>query len=398
MKMHVPSFFDFDNDGDQDLFVPSGGYAFDQGSSLYQNRLYLNNGEGLFSKANELLPKAFENSNGALELDFDEDGDQDLFIYGGALPNAYPLAAKSQLLINEGGKFKEAGLLPNNGNLGMINDALWKDLDGDGKNELVLAGEWMAITVLKYDGKRFKSVDSGLGQASGWWNVIKAADMDGDGDLDLIAGNRGENSFYKASKGEPALIYAGDLDGNGKVDAFPFYYNAHGQSHPKHTLSEVAVQYPNIRRKFTRFAAYASATAAQFFSEDQLKEVEVLKTESFSSTWFENTGNGQFRAHALPKAAQFSEVHGILPIDLNQDGHLDLILTGNNYGTDVDMGRSDASIGTVLICNGNGSFTSISAAKSGFAVPGDSRGVYSINGQILVMMNQGKPVAFQLNK
>lgn len=393
-----PVFLDFDQDGDQDLFIPSGGYGFEQVSPLYENRLYLNKGEGLFSRVDDVLPEAYENSNGALALDFDGDGDQDLFIYGGALPNGYPLAAKSQLLINEGGKFKEARLLPNNGNLGMVNDALWQDLDGDGKKELILVGEWMAPTLLQYDGKRFKDKDFGLEQSTGWWNVLSAADMDGDGDLDLIAGNRGENSYYQASHQKPSMIYAKDFDSNGKVDAFPFYYFNDGLSHPKHTLSEIAVQYPAIRRKFTRFAPYATATVKEFFTDQHREGALKLTATTFSTTYFENLGNGRFKPHALPKAAQFSEVHGILPIDLNQDGHLDLMLTGNNYGTDVEMGRSDGSIGAVLLGNGAGSFAPLPPSESGFTVIGDARGVYRLGSSIIVLMNIGKPKAFELRE
>lgn len=391
-------FLDVEGDGDQDLFISSGGYTFQQGSSKYQNRLYLNDGRGNFSREASSLPDFRENSTTVAVHDFDKDGDMDLFIGGGTLPGNYPYAARSQLLINEGGTFRDAtGLLPDEGDLGMIHDALWADINADGEAELIIAGEWMPVKVLKRERERWKEVKiSGLEHSSGWWNTIEAADLDGDGDLDLVAGNRGENSFYTASAEQPARIYAKDFDSNSQVDAFPFYFFNDGQSHPKHILNEVAKQYPAIRRKFTRYAPYAMATMEDIFSSADLKDAKVLKAETFSSSWFENTGDGNFKAHVLPKPAQFSEVHGILPVDLNADGNPDLLITGNQYHTDVENGRSDASIGTVLIGDGKGGFTPLPVQESGFSVPGDTRGIVQIGGEILVMVNGGTPYGFRL--
>lgn len=391
-------FLDADGDTDQDLFVSSGGYAFIQGSSAYQNRLYINDGKGGFSKAPNKLPDYRENSTSVILSDFDRDGNPDLFIAGGTLPSSYPHAAKSQLLVNKNGVFEDAtDRLPHDGDLGMVNDALWLDVDNDGRDELVLAGEWMPLKVLKWSGSVFEEVDvDGFEHSTGWWNVLKAADMDGDGDLDLIAGNRGNNSFYGASKDQPATIYAKDFDQNGQVDAFPFYYFKGSESHPKHTLNEIATQYPAIRKKFTRYAPYSAARLEDVFTKAELNGALVLKAETFSSTYFENLGDGAFRQTALPNQAQFSEVHGILPIDLNEDGHMDLILTGNNYVADVEAGRTDASIGSVLLGNGRGEFTPLSALESGLSIPGDTRGVYQVGGQIYVLVNGGKPYGFTM--
>lgn len=393
-------FFDADNDGDLDLLVASGGYGFAPGARQYQNRLYINNGKGQFKKSLNLLPDLKVNSTAVVALDFDTDGDQDLFIAAGAKPMAYPYADQSQLLINENGKFRDASnLLPQNGNLGMINDVIIVDIDNDGSKELVIAGEWMPITVLNYTGDKFEiSTIDGLNESNGWWNTLTAADMDGDGDMDLIGGNRGENSYYSASLEKPARIYAKDFDDNGRIDAFPFYYFNDGLSHPKHTLDEIAKQYPSIRKKFRRYTSYSIAGVTDFFSPDVLKETLILEANSFATTYFENLGNGSFNTQPLPSAAQFSEVHGILSKDINRDGNPDLIITGNNYRSDIESGRNDASIGCILLGDGKGNFKPMSTRESGFSVPGDTRGVFQIGDQVLVMVNNGTPYGFEFSE
>ncbi|WP_298315358.1 VCBS repeat-containing protein [uncultured Aquimarina sp.] len=394
-------FFDIDNDKDLDLFVISGGYALTSSSSLYQDRLYLNDGKGNFSKAENAVPNNFQNGTCIAAHDIDGDSDLDLFIGGGAKPLSYPLGEQSQLLINNGGSFTNAtDLLPNNGNLGIVNDALWIDYDNDGNKDLILAGEWMPITVLKNNNSKFTEIteQAGLLKTAGWWNTIEAADIDKDGDLDLIAGNRGENSFYKASEDQPAIIYAKDFDNNGRIDAFPFYYFSDGKSHPKHVLDEVATQYPDIKKKFRRYHKYSQATLDSMFSKKEMEDALQFSVHTFSSAYFENKGNGTFETHNLPKSAQFSEVRGILPLDINKDGNLDLILTGNNYHTDVEMGQSDASIGTVLLGDGTGDFETIPVSKSGFSVIGDTRGTTTLQKKneilILTICNEGNLQCF----
>tara|TARA_R110002073_G_scaffold326975_1_gene507300 strand:+ start:7383 stop:10748 length:3366 start_codon:yes stop_codon:yes gene_type:complete len=393
-------FFDADNDADLDLYVVSGGYAFPEGSNLYQDRLYLNDGKGNLTKTSTALPKLTANGTTVLALDVDKDGDKDLFIGGNALPNAYPYPDQSFLLLNNEGAFSDASKqLPNNGKLGMINDALWLDVDNDNSSELILAGEWMPITFLKFEDSKFKKIKiKGFENSSGWWNTIEAADMDGDGDLDLIGGNRGNNSFFKASKEKPAFIYAKDFDENGSIDAFPFYYFSDGKSHPKHVLDEIFSQYPNIRRKFQRYKDYSNATLSDIFTKEEQKGMLTLKVETFSSLLFENLGDGSFNSKPLPQNAQLSEAHGILPADVNRDGYLDLLITGNNYGVDVEMGRSDANVGTVLLNDGKGNLNPASINKTGFFIPEDTRGIFTVGDLLLIMVNSGKPYAFKVKK
>ncbi len=394
-------FFDADGDGDQDLYVVSGGYAHAAGSKLYKDRLYFNDGKGGFSTKENALPKLNKNGTCVAAHDFDQDGDLDLFVGTGATPSKYPFESGSTLLQNDGGVFKNASdLLPKQGKLGMINDAIWSDLDNESGKELVLAGEWMPVTLLKTDGKSFKNITktAKLHQSGGWWNCLAIADVNADGKMDLIAGNRGDNSFFDASIKKPAKLYAKDFDGNGSVDPIPFYYYGN-QAHPKHTLDGIFAHYPSIRRKFPRYKNYSNAVLADMFTSEDLNGATVLSIENFSTSLFINNGDGTFTSEALPIRAQFSEIHGILPTDLNDDGKVDLLLTGNNYGTDVEMGRSDANFGCVLINEGKGKFKALTKLESGLSVMGDSRGVYLIDQKddsfFLVLRNQDRPVAFQ---
>ena len=396
-------FFDFDNDHDQDLYVVSGGYSREAGDKLYKDRLYLNDGQGNFESADKLLPEYSLNNSAVEAGDVDKDGDIDLFVGGGALPVSYPFCNKSQLLINEGGKFIDASdQLPDNGKLGMINDALFLDYDLDGKEELILAGEWMPVTILKREGDKYKNHTkaAGLENTGGWWNCIEVADVNNDDKPDLVLGNRGLNSFYGASIEEPAILYAADFDQNGSVDAVPFYYSKNGISYPKHTMDELFAQYPTIRRKFSRYTKYANAKLNDIFTKEELGRAEKFYVQTFASSCFINQGDGKFTIKELPINAQFSEVHGIVATDLDDDGNQDLIISGNNYGTDVEQGQSDASIGNILMGNGNGDFRSLSVLESGFKAAGDTRGVYKLEDEdqtIIVLRNDDSPLLFKRN-
>jgi len=398
-------FFDVDGDNDMDLYVVSGGYAHEVGSPLYQDRLYLNDGRGNFTRAEDYLPESFENATAVVANDFDQDGDIDLFVPGGALPVAYPLAAKSQLLLNENGKFKNASdWLPKKGKFGVVNDAVYHDFDGDGSSELILAGEWMPIIALKKQGNQFVEVSKkmGLEETGGWWNTIEVADINQDGHQDLLIGNRGLNSFYRASKNQPGILYVADFDENGSIESVPFYYYSNGVSYPKHTMDELFAQYPTIRRRFSRYEKYAHAKAIDIFTQEELGRAGKKHVHTFASSYFENNGQGAFEIKELPLQAQFSEVHGIVAKDINQDGNLDLLVSGNNYGTDVEQGRNDASIGCLLLGDGKGNFKPLGPLESGFEVIGDSRGTYTLNSTtdeplFMVLRNSHSPKLFKLS-
>ncbi|MBD99637.1 MAG: RNA-binding protein [Verrucomicrobia bacterium] len=397
--------FDLEGDGDLDLYVVSGGYAHAKGSPLYEDRVYINNGKGVFQRAKDVLTRNAENGTCVVAHDIDMDGDVDLFVGGGASPIEYPLEAKSILWINEGGNFKNAtAQLPNNGKIGMINAAAWFDYNGDQQKELLLAGEWMPLKLFQYKDNIFKDISAlaGLEKTAGWWNTITVQDINNDNRPDVLIGNRGDNSFFNASPAKPAQIYAKDFDNNGSMDALPFYYYSDGKMYPKHSMDEIFTQYPGIRRKFGRYDKFSRAGLNEIFSQEELLGVEKREVHTFSSSVLLNQKDGTLKLTKLPLQAQFSEVHGILVKDINGDNIQDVLISGNQYGTDVSMGRSDASFGTLLLGDGKGNFKPTTVQQSGFKVIGDMRGVYQLktnSGElIIVLRNKDTPKVFKLKK
>lgn len=374
------AFLDIDNDSDQDLYVVSGGAEFEENSVKYQDRMYINDGKGNFTKAT--LPIK-ESSNGTCvkATDYDNDGDTDLFIGGGVLPYQYPKCSKSYLLQNDKGVFRDlSSSLPNDGFLGIVNDALWQDIDNDKRKDLWVLGEWMPIMILKNTPQTFEDITptSGLEKSNGWWQSITTADFDQDGDMDFVVGNRGNNSFFKASYKTPATLYAKDFDDNGTIDAIPFYYFNDNQAHPKHSLDEIAYQLPSIRKKMDTYQKFSNATLNDLFSSVELMGSIQLNAFTFESVYLENKGNGKFRFQPLPIQAQFSTIRSMLVEDINNDQKQDIIVCGNDYGADVDSGRQDASFGLVLMGDGKGDFKPLSYQQSGFFVKGDARQLISI--------------------
>lgn len=397
------TFLDADNDGDQDLFISNGGNEM-KDSTLLIDRLYLNDGKGNFTNDPSAVPELFLNSTCAVPYDYDLDGDIDLFVGGGVRPQKYPLAHRSVLLENNKGKFTAVFTkLPENGNMGIITCGMPVDVVGkDKKSELIVAGHWNAIRTLTYKSNKLVDLNSaGLSTASGWWNCITADDFDKDGDIDLVLGNRGTNSFYKASNEYPAHIYYNDFDKNGSIDAVPCYFFSDKKLYPKHTIDELFMQLPLIRRKYNTYASFSSATINDIFTKEELPESAHQKLNTFATSYFENTGNGGFKISVLPTYAQLSVTQDILATDVNKDGYSDLILVGNQYAADVEMGRYDAGIGMVLINDKKGKFTPSPFGKSGFAVVGDSRRIVEINSgdqkSIVVTRNNERCLIYQIN-
>ena len=395
------AFFDADGDGDLDLYVVSGGNEYAEEAAQYQDRLYLNDGTGQFQKAQDALPKTRYSGSKVLPEDFDQDGDLDLLVTGRHIPWAYPEAASSQLLKNEGGRFIDAtDLAPTLQGIGMINDAIWADLNGDSRKEMVLLGEWTAIKVLAYDGQAFqdKTATYGLAETTGWWFSIEAADMDKDGDMDLIAGNLGLNYKYQASETEPFEVYYYDFDHNGSKDIVLAYYNF-GEQFPLRGRACSAEQVPEIKKKFETYDLFASANITTVYEDDNLSKALHLKANTFASVYLENQGNKGFVNHQLPMEAQWSSINDMLIEDFNQDGNLDILVAGNLYTAEVETPRNDAGIGLVLLGDGKGSFAPLSKTESGFFAPYDVKSLARINKTaVLVGSNNGPVLQFSWDK
>jgi enediyne biosynthesis protein E4 len=369
--------FDADNDSDLDLYVVSGGSENSEGTAMQQDRLYFNDGKGNFIHKPDALPETKASGSCVVACDYDKDGDLDLFIGGRVVPGSYPLTAKSYLLKNEDGKFSDisANELPLQGKLGMVTSALWTDYDNDGWIDLMLVGEFMPITFLKnQDGKLAINSRVTIDSSQGWWNSIAAADFDEDGDIDYTIGNLGLNTRHKASTKEPLCIYAKDFDKNGRLDPVMCYYVG-GKNYIYHARDEMIKQVAAMRGRFQSYKDFANVTFEESFTRQELSDALLVKSECFESSYLENKGNGKFERKALPLECQFAPIFGMLTGDYNNDGHMDVLITGNSYSTEVSTGAYDAMTGMLLAGNGKGNFKTHVSNITGFKADGDSKGI-----------------------
>ncbi len=373
-------FFDADDDGDQDLYIVSGGNEMTVGNIYYEDRLYLNDGKGNFSRSPNALP-SLKSSGGVVRAnDFDNDGDLDLFIGGRLLPNQYPLSGRSYLLENKNGIFKDI-TAENTKDLlypGMVTDALWSDYNNDGTKDLILVGEWMPITIfLNNNGKLIKlENDSTLSKSNGWWFSIAEGDVNMDGKMDYIVGNLGENYKYKAKPEAPFRLFSNDFDNNGSLDIVLSYYE-NDTLYPLRGKQCSSQQIPDLKKKFKDYNSFGLAALEDVYEPSSLEESILLEAKTFASSILINKENG-FELLKLPKIAQIAAVFGIVYDDFDNDGLGDIVLAGNLYNSEVETPRNDAGQGLFLKGDGKGGFLPVRGYDSGLIIPGDVKSLKPI--------------------
>lgn len=407
--------FDADNDRDLDLYIAGGGYEAAPHTRTYRDQFFVNDGKGHFTLDTTVLPLNLTSKACVRAMDYDGDGDLDLFVAGRVDPWNYPRSVSSFIYRNDTRdghiKFTDvtAAVAPALKDIGLVCDALWTDFDGDGWPDLILAGEWMPLKFFRNEHGRFRDVSqaTGTGQYLGWWNSLTSGDFDNDGDMDYVVGNLGENSYYQASGQYPVSIYAKDFDHNGVLECIPTKFLRDQDGHMKEftaqTRDDVVEQMPFIRKRFPTYKAFATAGFDQLFTPEERKGM-IKKTVNYLKTaLLRNQGHGKFTLEPLPVQAQFSMVNGMITEDLDGDGNLDLLMAGNDFGSAVDVGRYDAFNGLVLKGNGKGQFTPLSLEESGWFLPGNAKSLAAFktaSGKTLVAasQNKGPLILFEIRK
>lgn len=389
-------FFDADHDGDMDLVAVSGGNQEKNGSLNLLARLYINDGKGNFMRKLAGWPLVSINAS-CVRVN----NNGDIFIGGRSVPGTYGATPESHLLHNNGhGNFTDITQTqaPELLKLGMVTDAQWADIDGSGKNALIVVGDWMPVTILRYmNGKLVKTGE--LENSSGWWNCLTVTDLNGDGKPDLVAGNNGLNSKIHADVAHPAKLYVSDFDSNGTVECVPVYYKTDGKAYPFNLHDDMIRQMPILKKKFLRYDAYAGKPIEDIFTSAQLEKAQELTVTETQSCLFYNNGKGAFTKKALPVRAQFSPVFGILAKDINSDGIKDLVLGGNFFGLKPEVGRYDGSYGVTLLGTKAHGFNYIPPTGSGIFIKGEVRDIGSIKtpqGQAIIIARNSD--ALQLYK
>lgn len=397
-------FFDVDGDGDLDLFVGSGGNNTGRGERLMSDRIYVNDGKGGYALLEAALPYNAFNTSLAIPVDFDHDGDLDLFVGSRSFPGVYGISAQSFLYRNDGsGHFDDltARFLPELRRAGLITDATISNINANDKPDLILVGEWMAPVAYEFDGWKLRPLDIGLSKYKGWWYALETADLDNDGDQDLIIGNRGENFYFTASDEAPARLWIKDFDGNGTVEKIATRFIG-GKDKPIALKRELTEQLPLLKKQNLKHSEYAKNGIRDLFTEQQLEDAKVKEATWFKSVVAINDGSGKFTVAQLPAQVQFSCVCDIYCTDINGDNYMDLVMGGNDSGFRPQFSKLDATFGHVLLNDRQGSFDWMPNQESGFFVTGDVKQIlelqYHGSPHILVTRNEAAPKLFKINK
>jgi enediyne biosynthesis protein E4 len=394
------SFFDADGDGDMDLYVGSGGNDKEPESELLRDRLYINNGKGAFERATDAIPDFRYNTSVVAPCDFDQDGDIDLFVGSLSVSRIYGINPKHYLLENDGhGKFKDVteAKAYKFRNMGMVTDALWQDLDGDGLKDLVVVGQWMAPVIYHNSGHGLSPVTTSLDTLSGWWNAVSVADLDNDGKMDIVLGNRGDNTYIKASSAAPVKMFVNDFDNNGSIEQI-FTRYIEGKDKPIALKREFTSQLPHILKNNMTFAEYAEKSIYELLPEDIIKnsiKKEVTISESIVAY---NQGNNQYRIEKLPKEIQFTCVNTILTTDLNDDNHKDIILGENNFSFKPQFGRLDAGFAHLIMGSDSGFMKPELIGTSGQGVVKSIKEITIKNQKYIILgINDERPKLYKIN-
>lgn len=376
--------FDADGDGDLDLYVVSGGNEYDADSPEYQDRLYLNDGKGNFSKAVDVLPSMRSSKLALAIADFDQDGDQDIWVGGMYVPGAFPTAARSYLLRNDSknGQVKFTDVTDRYPFLmqpGAVTSAVWADINQDSFPELILAGDWVQVQVVdNLKGELIAGTIQLPKNLSGWWRSVTPADMDGDGDIDFILGNAGTNLQFKASVEEPMELFTADIDQNGTLDPILTYYIG-GKSYPVASRDELLEQVVPLRKKFVYYKDYADVTLAGIIPPAKQKKMTRQVVNNLESGILWNEGSNLWQFQPLPKEAQFSSLNGAIVTDFNGDAQPDIYTGGNFESYRVTFGQSDASYGVLLQSLSNRQFKPVLPKDNGVFLNGDVRKMVLLN-------------------
>ena len=397
------AFFDSDNDGDLDLIVGTGGNEVGS-EKTYRARLYINNGKGIFTSDKRTLPSTFDNISVVAPNDFDGDGDIDVFIGSRSVVGTYGINPKHLFIENNGdGTFSDATerLAYDLKDAGMITSAIWTDIDSDGKKDLVMTSEWDTPKIYKNNGRRLYKLGSTLDEAYGIWNTVEASDLDGDGDIDLVLGNEGNNTHYKTSKENPLKLFINDFDSNGTIEQVMTRHE-NGKDYPIHMKKELTMQMVKLKKQNLKASDYAFRSIDELFPKE-VYENSIMKKTNISETVIAiNKGDGEFEIKALPTRVQLSCVCGIACTDVNNDGNIDIVMGGNNFEFKPQYSRQDANYGHVLLNDGNMNFTWQDYGKSGFFVKNEIKHLKTFKDKsgktfIITAINDDKPKIFAVD-